>query len=123
MNIRTKGDLEKIQRGRLEIFYPSAAKISCGKWQPAVSPPVQVRFMRPFKRNGESESPHPPGSDGCIGFCQREPVVDIWEPGKPRVFYQGVSPDRCGELVEKWLENKVVEDLLFFTDGKKGPNP
>ncbi|MGB9630058.1 MAG: NADH-quinone oxidoreductase subunit F, partial [Thermodesulfobacteriota bacterium] len=51
---------------------------------------------------------------GCIGFCQKEPVVDIFEPGKPRIFYQGVTPERSAELVHQWLENKVVKDLLFF---------
>jgi NADH:ubiquinone oxidoreductase subunit F (NADH-binding)/NAD-dependent dihydropyrimidine dehydrogenase PreA subunit/(2Fe-2S) ferredoxin len=53
------------------------------------------------------------GQTGCIGFCQKEPVVDILEPGKPRVFYQGVTPERSMELVQKWLDNKVVEDLLL----------
>src|SRR3990172_9305676 len=84
MNIQTKNDLEKIREEGLKSLYPGAAKVS-----------VIL------------------GRTGCIGFCQREPVVDILEPGKPRVFYQGVTPERCGELVEKWLENRVVEDLLF----------
>ena len=40
-------------------------------------------------------------------------MVDILEPGKPRIFYQGVPSERAGELVKKWLDNKVVGDLLL----------
>ncbi len=51
---------------------------------------------------------------GCIGFCQKEPLVDIFEQRKPRIFYQGVTPERASELIYQWLDHKIVRDLLFF---------
>jgi NADH:ubiquinone oxidoreductase subunit F (NADH-binding)/(2Fe-2S) ferredoxin/NAD-dependent dihydropyrimidine dehydrogenase PreA subunit len=114
MNIQTKSDLEKIRDEGLKSLYPSAAKISVGMATCGLSTGAGKVYEAIQKEIEKVKVPILLGRTGCIGFCQREPVVDILEPGKPRVFYQGVTPERCGELVEKWLENRVVEDLLFF---------
>jgi NADH:ubiquinone oxidoreductase subunit F (NADH-binding)/NAD-dependent dihydropyrimidine dehydrogenase PreA subunit/(2Fe-2S) ferredoxin len=113
MNIQTKNDLEKIREEGLKSLYPGAAKISVGMATCGLSTGAGKVYEAIQKAIEKAKVPILLGRTGCIGFCQREPVVDILEPGKPRVFYQGVTPERCGELVEKWLENRVVEDLLF----------
>jgi len=51
---------------------------------------------------------------GCIGFCQREPVLDFLAPGKPRIFYQEVTPEKAVELIHRWKKGEVVKDSLFF---------
>jgi len=119
MNIQTKSDLEKIRDKGLKSLYPSAAKISVGMATCGLSTGAGKVYEAIQKEIEKVKVPILLGRTGCIGFCQREPVVDILEPGKPRVFYQGVTPERCGELVEKWLENRVVEDLLFFKMEKR----
>ncbi|WP_277998710.1 NADH-quinone oxidoreductase subunit NuoF [Moorella sulfitireducens (nom. illeg.)] len=37
----------------------------------------------------------------CIGMCYAEPVVEVALPGKPRVFYGHVTPERVPVLIEK----------------------
>jgi NADH:ubiquinone oxidoreductase subunit F (NADH-binding)/NAD-dependent dihydropyrimidine dehydrogenase PreA subunit/(2Fe-2S) ferredoxin len=113
MNIRTKSDLEKIREEGLKSLYPGEMKISVGMATCGLSTGAGKVYEAIQKEIETAKVPILLGRTGCIGFCQREPVVDILEPGKPRVFYQGVTPERCGELVQKWLENKVVEDLLL----------
>ena len=113
MNIRTKSDLEKIREEGLKFLYPGEMKISVGMATCGLSTGAGKVYEAIQKEIEKSKVPILLGRTGCIGFCQREPVVDILEPGKPRVFYQGVTPERFGELVQKWLENKVVEDLLL----------
>ena len=47
---------------------------------------------------------------GCIGLCEQEPVVEVFEKGKDKVTYVKVTPDRVAEIVEKHLKNgQVVE--------------
>ncbi|MBI5586039.1 MAG: FAD-dependent oxidoreductase [Deltaproteobacteria bacterium] len=36
---------------------------------------------------------------GCIGYCQREPLVDVIQPGHPRLTYERMTPERAGELI------------------------
>lgn len=47
---------------------------------------------------------------GCIGLCEQEPVVEVFEKGKDKVTYVKVTPDMVAEIVEKHLKNgQVVE--------------
>ena len=47
---------------------------------------------------------------GCIGICQYEPVVEIYEDGKDKVTYVKLDAAKAAEIVEKHLVGgKVVE--------------
>lgn len=60
------------------------------------------------------------GFTSCIGMCYAEPIVEVTLPGKPRVFYGDISPDKVGKLleehvgsgqpVEEWALIQVAED-------------
>ena len=40
---------------------------------------------------------------GCIGLCQYEPIVEVLEPGKDKVTYVKMNPEKALEVVEKHL--------------------
>jgi NADP-reducing hydrogenase subunit HndB len=40
---------------------------------------------------------------GCIGLCQYEPIVEVLEPGKEKVTYIKMNPEKALEVVEKHL--------------------
>ena len=40
---------------------------------------------------------------GCIGMCQYEPIVEIYEKGKDKVTYVNMSADKAAEVIEKHL--------------------
>lgn len=40
---------------------------------------------------------------GCIGLCQYEPIVEIYEPGKEKVTYIKMDADKALEVVERHL--------------------
>lgn len=42
---------------------------------------------------------------GCIGLCQFEPIVEIVEPGKPKVTYVKMDAEKAAEVFEKHLEH------------------
>lgn len=48
---------------------------------------------------------------GCIGICQFEPVVEVYEAGKEKVTYVKMTPEKAQEIVEKHLKggNVVAE--------------
>ena len=41
---------------------------------------------------------------GCIGICQYEPVVEIYEDGKEKVTYVKMTAEKAKEVVEKHLK-------------------
>ena len=51
---------------------------------------------------------------GCIGICQYEPVVEVFEAGKEKVTYVKMTADKAKEVVEKHLKGgEVVEDYTI----------
>lgn len=48
---------------------------------------------------------------GCIGICQYEPVVEVFEAGKEKVTYVKMTAEKAREVVEKHLKggNVVAE--------------
>ena len=45
---------------------------------------------------------------GCIGICQYEPVVEIFEEGKEKVTYVKLDAAKAAEIVEKHLKGGQV---------------
>ena len=45
---------------------------------------------------------------GCIGICQYEPVVEVFEAGKEKVTYVKMTPEKAQEVIEKHLKGGNV---------------
>lgn len=78
---------------------------------------------------------------GCIGMCWAEPLVDIQLPGRPRISYQKVTPQKVTEIldatfnttyepkyilgqfknpnIEPWEKIPYIEDLPFYKNQKR----
>lgn len=45
---------------------------------------------------------------GCIGVCQYEPIVEVFEADKEKVTYIKMTPEKAAEVVEKHLKGGNV---------------
>ncbi|MBQ9354872.1 MAG: (2Fe-2S) ferredoxin domain-containing protein [Clostridia bacterium] len=45
---------------------------------------------------------------GCIGICQFEPVVEVFEAGKEKVTYVKMNAEKAKEVIEKHLKGGNV---------------
>ncbi|MBU3876002.1 (2Fe-2S) ferredoxin domain-containing protein [Faecalicatena sp. AGMB00832] len=46
---------------------------------------------------------------GCIGLCQYEPIVEVMEPGKEKVTYVRMTPEKAMEVLRMHLiDGQVV---------------
>ena len=51
---------------------------------------------------------------GCIGICQYEPVVEIFEAGKDKVTYVKMTPEKADEIIQKHIKGgKVVTEYTI----------
>ena len=55
---------------------------------------------------------------GCIGICQFEPVVEVFEAGKEKVTYVKMTADKVARVVKEHLQgNKpVAEYTIGYTE-------
>jgi Ferredoxin len=57
---------------------------------------------------------------GCIGLCQYEPIVEVFEPGKEKITYIKMDAEKADEVMERHLiGGHVVEKYTMAASGLK----
>ena len=75
--------------------------------------PVLSAFVEGESKEGLSEKVTV-SQTGCIGVCQYEPVVEIFEAGKDKVTYVKMTPEKAAEVIEKHLKGgNVVQEYTI----------
>jgi NADH-quinone oxidoreductase subunit F len=50
---------------------------------------------------------------GCLGYCQAEPLVTVYRPGRAKVVYQRIKPDMVDELTALIIEGREDKKLAL----------
>ena len=75
--------------------------------------PVLAAFVEEVSKAGLSETVTVTQT-GCIGVCQFEPVVEVFEAGKDKVTYVKMTAEKAREVVEKHLKGgKIVDEYTI----------
>ncbi len=75
--------------------------------------PVLSAFVEGVNREGLSDSVTV-SQTGCIGICQYEPVVEIFQPGREKVTYVKMNADKAARVIEEHIKGgKVVEEYTI----------
>ena len=81
--------------------------------------PVLNTFAREIKSRGLTDRISVTQT-GCIGLCQYEPIVEIMEPGKDKITYVKMTPDKALEVIERHLAGgHPVEKYTMGASGLK----
>ena len=74
--------------------------------------PVMMAFMDEI--NKRSLSKVTVSQTGCIGMCRLEPMVDVYLPGKEKVTYVHMTPEKVGRVVAEHIVNgRPVEEYTI----------
>ncbi|MBQ3109468.1 MAG: (2Fe-2S) ferredoxin domain-containing protein [Clostridia bacterium] len=78
--------------------------------------PVLGAFVEEINRAGLAEKVTVTQT-GCIGICQYEPVVEVFEDGKEKVTYVKMTAEKAARVVAEHIKGgKIVEE---YTIGNK----
>lgn len=51
---------------------------------------------------------------GCIGLCKYEPIIEVIEPGKEKVTYVHMTPEKALEVIDKHIvRGQVVTEYTL----------
>ena len=77
--------------------------------------PVLASFVENVEKSGLSGEVVV-SQTGCIGICQYEPVVEVFEAGKEKVTYVKMTAQKAAEVVKKHLVGgQIVEEYTIDT--------
>ena len=125
MKVRTLDDLQQIGQEGTELLYPKKTKIivglgTCGEATGAGEVLDAISQEVEEQKLDVVLSP-----TCCIGFCQKEPLVDILQPGWPRISYGEMTPERGRELIaalargefkKEWALAKIEQEEYLVED-------
>ena len=78
--------------------------------------PVLNAFVEEVNNLGLSEKVTV-SQTGCIGICQYEPVVEVFEAGKEKVTYVKMTAEKAREVAESHLQGgKVLTEYTISND-------
>ena len=55
---------------------------------------------------------------GCIGICQYEPIVEVYEAGKDKVTYVKMTAEKAKKVAEQRLKNGKIVSEYVITETK-----
>ena len=129
MKITTLDQLQQIKDQGLALTYPDKIKIVVGMATCGISAGADKVYQALEKKIAEQGLDAVLEKTGCIGFCQREPLVDVVYPKKVRVSYQAMTPAKAEKLVEAikagefFPENTMcrIDREEFLIEGQSRP--
>lgn len=75
--------------------------------------PVLNAFVEEVNKQGLTEKATVTQT-GCIGICQYEPVVEVFEAGKDKVTYVKMTAEKARRVVEEHIKGgKIVHEYTI----------
>ncbi|MGQ9629267.1 MAG: NADH-ubiquinone oxidoreductase-F iron-sulfur binding region domain-containing protein [bacterium] len=126
MVIKGLADLDEIRRRGLRSCYPERTKIMVGMATCGMASGAGDVFKVLSEGIEKRELDAKLSATGCIGICQEEPLVDIVQPGNPRITYRRMTPKTVDDLLEGLAKGKLngkkfilgrIDEEEFLVDG------
>lgn len=117
MKIKSLEDLRKIKESSKDLTSArsgGAARVIIGMGTCGIAAgarEVMTAVLQELDRRGIKDVAVE--TTGCIGMCQKEPLLDVIRPGEPRITYGDVTPADVERIIgEHLVEGKIVEDKV-----------
>ncbi len=128
--IQSVKDLEKIQQEySKKLYYPDGIKVNIGMASCGIAAGAKASLEKALK-----EFPQGNGTQicqtGCIGFCEEEPLVEIFAAGRPRVIYKHITADKIldtiqgyiqGNYNKKWILGQMRDPRSLLENNSENP--
>jgi NADH-quinone oxidoreductase subunit F len=125
MKIASLSDLKKLEENGRSTLFPSKLKISIGMSTCGIAAGAGMVFNR-FREEARIRNLDVMlVGTGCLGYCQKEPLVDVQMPGKGRVLYAHVSAEDVGIMMETLAGGRFpsAKALAIISDENLSQNP
>jgi NADH:ubiquinone oxidoreductase subunit F (NADH-binding)/(2Fe-2S) ferredoxin len=130
MKIQSVEDLENRRRQcSRRLYHPDDITVNVGLAMCGIANGAQKSFERALSVYPENSGVRL-GQTGCIGFCEFEPLVEIFADGKPRLIYKNVTEDRVLDVIQdytkenfnpKWILGQMRDPRSLIEDDIQNP--
>ena len=121
--IRSRADLEKIRKQmQPHVELQKGARIVVGLGTCGLAAGAKQVFdamAEELKKQGLEDVTLE--ATGCVGICQFEPVVEVYEPGGVRTTYVRMTPERGVRVVQQHIrgDNPLAEFTIGSSQNRR----
>jgi len=116
--------LQSWKEAGLRTISPEGPKVTVGMATCGLATGAQAVFDALSEELSKASCDAILARTGCIGFCQMEPIVEVFRPGKPRVLYGQLNADNARQLASDIVAGRANGPLAMCTvDGFPEPGP
>ena len=111
--IQSVEDVEKIQQEySKQLYYPDGIKVNIGMASCGIAAGAKASLEKALK-----ELPQGNGTQicqtGCIGFCEEEPLVEIFAAGRSRVIYKHITEDKIIDAIQGYIQGNYNKKWIL----------
>jgi NADH:ubiquinone oxidoreductase subunit F (NADH-binding)/Pyruvate/2-oxoacid:ferredoxin oxidoreductase delta subunit/(2Fe-2S) ferredoxin len=122
--IASADDLARWKEKGLRTLFPDTPKVTVGMATCGLATGAGAVFDALSEEFEKASSAVIVAKTGCIGFCQMEPIVEVFRPGGPRMFYKQMTSEKAHELAASIPTGKVNDEwVLGIMDGTPEEHP
>jgi len=113
MKIQQTTDIDDIGRGQQNTLYvPEVITINTGMASCGIAAGADKTFARATEEFGDDSS-FQIRRTGCLGFCEMEPLVEIYQRNGPRIIYKNVTEDKITDIINGYSEGRFDKKLIL----------
>ncbi len=113
MEIQSRADIEEISREYInEIYCPDYVKVNIGMASCGIAAGAKASYDKGMK-DFEGSKDVKICQTGCIGFCEEEPLVEIFGKGSPRIIYKRITEDKIEAVIQNHLEKNFKKEWIL----------
>jgi len=130
MKIQSFEDLKSIAaRYGKGLYAPDQIKVNIGMASCGIAAQAKAASLKAQERF-QGDKGVAICQTGCIGFCEEEPLVEIFGAGKPRLVYRKITADkivdaiegyRAGDYQKKWILGQMRDSRSVMEDDSLNP--
>ena len=113
MKIQQISDMDEIGRKQRETLYtPERVTINTGMASCGIAAGAGKTFARAVAEFGEDEHIQI-RKTGCLGFCELEPLVEIYKKDGPRIVYKNATEDKIADIINGYMEGQFDKKMAL----------
>ncbi len=130
MKIESEKDLNQISQAyRNTLYHPPRLTVNVGMASCGIAAGAQAVFEKATQAFADQDDVQI-RQTGCIGFCEMEPLVEIFADGQPRLIYKKITAEkildaitdyRNGGTQKKWILGQMRDPRSILEDDADNP--
>ena len=113
MKIQQISDIHEIVLKQRDTLYtPERVTVNTGMASCGIAAGADKTFSRAVAEFGEDQNIQI-RKTGCLGFCELEPLVEIYRKNGPRIVYKNATEDKITDIINGYQEGRFDKKLVL----------